>query len=73
MGTEDFIRLLQTKQGERSLREFATALGISAAYLSDIYLRNRLPGAKVADAMGYKCTKSRIVTVTFTRRRGVSK
>ena len=60
---------MKSKQGNRSLREFATSLGVSAAYLSDIYLGNRAPGPKVARALGYTCAKSKVVTLLFTRRR----
>jgi hypothetical protein len=69
MGTEDFIKLMRTKQGNRSLREFARSLNVSAAYLSDIYLGNRLPGPAVANPLGYNCAKTKVVTVVFTRRR----
>lgn len=66
MGIEDFLRMMRMKQGERSLREFALSLGVSAAYLSDIYLRNRNPGQKIAKAMGYTLKKTRRVTCVFT-------
>ena len=69
MGTEEFIQLMKVKQGNRSLRQFATSIGVSAAYVSDIYLRRRLPGAKVANALGYACSKTYAVTVLFTRQK----
>jgi transcriptional regulator with XRE-family HTH domain len=46
------IALLKKKQGKRSLREFARALGISAPYLSDIYLGRRRPGPAVLQHLG---------------------
>lgn len=69
MGTEEFIQFMKSRQGSRSLREFAISLSVSPAYISDIYLGNRLPGAKVANALGFTCAKSKVVTVTFTRNR----
>ena len=70
MGIEDFIHLMRKRQGTRSLREYASSLGVSAAYLSDIYLGNPAPGPKIATALGYTCAKTKVVTVLFTRRRG---
>lgn len=70
MGIEDFIQLMKSKQGGQSLREFATSIGVSAAYLSDIYLRNRNPGTKVATALGYRVDKKKTVITTFIRKRG---
>lgn len=69
MSKDDFIELLRTRQGTSSLREFAKSLGISAAYLSDIHLKRRDPGSKIARALGYSCRKERTVTTTFTRRK----
>ena len=69
MGVDEFIKLMKSRQGNRSLREFARALNVSAAYLSDIYLGNRLPGPAIASAMGYSCAKTKVVTVKFTRKK----
>ena len=52
MTAKQVIRELKTRQGERSLRQFARELGISAAYLSDIYLGRREPGPKVLQPLG---------------------
>lgn len=69
MSKEEFIQLLKKKQGERSLREFATSLNISAAYLSDIYLGNRDPGRKIAKAVGFDYVRTTVVTSLYTRNR----
>jgi hypothetical protein len=69
MSTEEFVKLMKSKQGNRSLREFARSLGVSVAYISDIYLERRKPGPKIASALGYTCAKSKVVTIVFTRRR----
>ena len=47
----EVVEMLKAEQGERSLREFAEALGISPSYLSDIYLGKRAPGPAVLDQM----------------------
>jgi len=52
MTAKQVIRELKTRQGERSLRQFARELGISAAYLSDVYLGRREPGPKVLQSLG---------------------
>jgi transcriptional regulator with XRE-family HTH domain len=52
MKTKRVIRELKARQGQRSLRQFARELGISAAYLSDIYLGRRGPGPKVLRPLG---------------------
>lgn len=44
--------MLKKRQGERSLREFATTLGISAPYLSDVYLGKRGLGPAILRKMG---------------------
>jgi hypothetical protein len=49
---KDVVEMLKKKQGERSLRQFATDMGISAAYLSDIYKGNRRPGKVVLQNLG---------------------
>lgn len=52
MTAKQVIRKLRARQGQRSLRQFARELGISAAYLSDIYLGRREPGPKVLGPLG---------------------
>jgi hypothetical protein len=71
MGIKDFIQIMRKEQGSRSLREFAVAMNVSAAYLSDIYASNRLPGKKIADALGYECRKTTTTRVHFVRRKAV--
>ncbi|MFZ3211545.1 MAG: helix-turn-helix transcriptional regulator [Terriglobales bacterium] len=52
MEAKQLIRELKARQGHRSLRQFARELGISAAYLSDIYLGRREPGPKLLEPLG---------------------
>jgi transcriptional regulator with XRE-family HTH domain len=46
--------MIRKKQGERSLRSFATAIGLSAAYLSDVLRGNREPGPKLLSLLKLK-------------------
>lgn len=46
------IEMLKKRQGKKSLRSFATELGISAAYLSDLYKGRRSPGPAVLAHFG---------------------
>lgn len=64
---EDVIEELRKNQGELSLRKYATSLGCSAAYLSDVYAGKRDPGKKLLDHLDLECQK--VVTKTYTRRR----
>jgi transcriptional regulator with XRE-family HTH domain len=49
---EQVLKLLKERQGERSLRQFAIDIGISAAYLSDVYLGKRSVGKKILKHLG---------------------
>jgi len=46
------IRLMKQQQGERTQKEFASEIGISEQYLSDIYKGRREPGPTVCEALG---------------------
>jgi transcriptional regulator with XRE-family HTH domain len=59
----EVIEALKARQGDRSLRQFAEELGVSAAYLSDIYLGKRQPGEKVLKQFGI--TKSTVTTSSY--------
>jgi len=63
---EDIIRLLQQKQGDRSLRSFAADMGCSASYLSDIYLGRREPGPKITAFLGFE--RRTTVQTTYEKR-----
>lgn len=64
---EDVIEMLKEDQGEQSLRSYATAVGCSAAYLSDVYNGRRDPGPKLLDHLGLE--RKEKVTVTYQKRR----
>jgi hypothetical protein len=64
---EDVVEQLQKDQGERSLRSYATAIGCSASYLSDVYNGKRDPGQKLLDHLDLE--RKKVVTVTYIKRR----
>jgi len=49
---EEVIAILRKDQAGRSIREYAETLGISAPYLSDIFLGRRDPGPSVLKHFG---------------------
>lgn len=65
MTRDEAISALKRKQGSRSLRKFALAIGVSAAYLSDVYLGRRDLGPKLLQFLGM--TKTRTTNVTYQR------
>jgi len=50
----DLIKWMERKQGTRTNKEFAEVLGLSGAYLGDIYASKRDPGPKVLRVLGVK-------------------
>jgi hypothetical protein len=59
--TVDPVALLKKRQGPLSLRQFADEIGISAAFLSDIYNRKREPGWKALEYIGLEKIVRRVV------------
>jgi len=57
------VSLLRRRQGKRSLRQFAITLGVSAAYLSDVYKGHRAIGPKLQKAI--KVRKVREIKVRY--------
>jgi len=64
---EDVVEQLRKEQGERSLRTYATAIGCSAAYLSDVYAGKRDPGPKLLRHLDLE--REKVVTFTYVKRR----
>ena len=54
MTENQVVAILKKKQGDGSLRSLAIELGISAAYLSDIYLGRRRIGPKILRPLGLR-------------------
>lgn len=48
---EGFLKFLKDKQGERTDKQFAQNLGVSAQYLCDVYNNRRIPGDKITSAL----------------------
>jgi|GEM_PF-4516284 transcriptional regulator with XRE-family HTH domain len=56
-------------KGEKSIREYAKEIGVSAPYLSDVLHGNRNPGPKILKHFGIKRTKKITVEYVFTKRK----
>lgn len=52
------IKELKRRQGSLSQKAFASSLGITPAYLSDLYAGKRDPGPKVLKVLGLKKVKA---------------
>jgi transcriptional regulator with XRE-family HTH domain len=63
MTDDDVLELIRKRKGEKSLREFAKEIGITAPYLSDILKKNRSPGKTVLKFFGLE--KKRIIQVSY--------
>jgi transcriptional regulator with XRE-family HTH domain len=51
MNLDEFLEFLKQKQGDRTSKDFASQLGISPQYLSDIYNGRKDPGQSVLAAL----------------------
>jgi hypothetical protein len=58
------VDLLKKRQGNKSLRELGLELGLSAAYLSDVFRGNREPGPALLTLLGVERTKTTETTYT---------
>lgn len=54
MTANEVRKLLQKRQGKETQVAYAKRIGISPAYLSDIYAGKRDPAKKVLDYLGLK-------------------
>jgi len=61
------LDLLRKRQGRKSLRAFGEEIGVTAAYLSDVFRGNREPGPTLLDLLGIKRTKT--TETTYERRK----
>jgi transcriptional regulator with XRE-family HTH domain len=68
MTREQAIAILRKQQGVWSLRQYAEHLGVSAAYLSDVYLGRRDLGPKLLKPLGLR----KIKTSTIVYEKGKS-
>jgi transcriptional regulator with XRE-family HTH domain len=63
MTEKDVIDLIREAQGDRSLRVFAEEVGVSAAYISDVFTGRRRPGEKILKH--FKVGKTRRIIVKY--------
>lgn len=49
---EDVIAALKQKQGNRTNVDFANELGVTKAYLGDLYMGRRTPGPTILEHLG---------------------
>ena len=51
MNLDQFLEFLKKQQGEQTAQQFATRLGVSPQYLSDVYNGRRPPGESITAAL----------------------
>ncbi len=61
MNLEQFLEFLKKQQGDQTAQQFASKLGISPQYLSDVYNGRRPPGESITSAL--QVEKSVVYTV----------
>jgi transcriptional regulator with XRE-family HTH domain len=61
MNVDEFLEFLKKQQGDQTAQQFASRLGISPQYLSDVYNGRRPPGESITSAL--KVEKSVVYTV----------
>ena len=49
---DEVLEILRKRQGEGTQNKLADDLGVSSAYLSDVFLGRRDVGVKILDALG---------------------
>ena len=61
MNLDQFLEFMKKQQGGQTAQQFASRLGISPQYLSDVYNRRRPPGESITSAL--RAEKSVVYTV----------
>jgi transcriptional regulator with XRE-family HTH domain len=61
MNLEQFLDFLKKQQGSETAQQFASRLGVSPQYLSDVYNGRRPPGESITSAL--KVEKAVVYTV----------
>ena len=51
MNLDQFMEFLKKQQGEQTAQQFASRLGVSPQYLSDVYNGRRPPGESITAAL----------------------
>jgi transcriptional regulator with XRE-family HTH domain len=68
MTEQEVIALMRMTQGDTSLRAFATKIGVTPAYVSDIYNGRRSPGPGVLKFFGIGKERRVIVEYIFFKK-----
>lgn len=55
--TEDVLRLMRQRQGDRTQTELANELGVSCQFITDLFKGRREPGEKLLKALGLSVKK----------------
>ena len=61
------VDLLRKWKGKKSLRVFGREIGVTAAYLSDVFRGNREPGPTILNLLGIERTKT--TETTYEKKR----
>jgi transcriptional regulator with XRE-family HTH domain len=51
MNLDQFLEFLKNQQGKQTAQQFASRLGVSPQYLSDVYNGRRPPGESITSAL----------------------
>ncbi len=51
MNLDQFLEFLKKQQGDQTAQQFASRLGVSPQYLSDVYNGRRPPGESITSAL----------------------
>ena len=74
MNLDQFMEFLKKQQGEQTAQQFATRLGVSPQYLSDVYNGRRPPGESITSALKVeKAVVYRLATPSRTDSSGEEK
>ena len=71
MNLDQFMEFLKKQQGEQTAQQFASRLGVSPQYLSDVYNGRRPPGESITAAL--KVEKAVVYTVATPSKTGSSR
>jgi transcriptional regulator with XRE-family HTH domain len=71
MNLEQFLEFLKKQQGGQTAQQFASRLGVSPQYLSDVFNGRRPPGESITSAL--KVERSVIYTLAASSRTSPSK
>ena len=71
MNLDQFMEFLKKQQGEQTAQQFATRLGVSPQYLSDVYNGRRPPGESITAAL--KVEKAVVYTLATPPKTSLSR